>query len=126
MPFPLYSCGSESHTRLPRPSASSLPSAQLSPAVLCSPGREREGVPSQDSPASFGSKVPGLPKGPECGASALPPPHLSLCLPRRTAGSAPPRGGLGPSEGAQRGVEARSRSWPRPGATGGRKAELEL
>lgn len=45
-----------------------------------------------------------------------PPPcprRTPLCLPRRTAGSAPPRGGLRPSEGAPRGEQARSR-WPPP------------
>ena len=102
-----------------------LLSPPLSPAVLGHPWGEREGVPSKRMSGLLWLSGPGLPKDPECGATALPRPRPSLCLPRRTAGSAPPRGGLGPSEGAQR-VEARSRWWPRPGDPGSVEAELEL
>lgn len=71
-------------------------------------------MPSKDTSGLLWLSGPGLPKGPECGDDALPPLHPFLCLPRRTAGSAPPRGGRGPREGAQRGVEARPRYLPRP------------
>lgn len=63
---------------------------------------------------SLAQRARGSPKGPERGAAALPPPHPSLCLPRRTAGSAPPQGGPRPNEDAHRGEQARSR-WLRPG-----------
>lgn len=72
------------------------------------PGEKGRGCPGSISPSLFGSTVLGLPKDPECGATALPPPRPSLCLHRRTAGSTPPRGGLGPSECAHR-EKARSR-----------------
>lgn len=111
-------CGSESHTRLPgrpQPPAPFLPPHSCLQLFSAAPGEKGRGCPRRIRPAFFGSEGSGLPKGPECGAAALPPPHPSLCLPRRTAGSAPPRGGQGPSEGGQRGEEARPRRGPAPG-----------
>lgn len=46
-----------------------------------SPGEEGRGCPSRICPAFFGSAGPGLLKDPECGATALPPPHPSLFTP---------------------------------------------
>lgn len=93
------------HAFLDGPSClpSSSPPHSCLQLFSASPGEEGRGCPSRICPAFFGSAGPGLLKDPECGATALPPPHPSLCLPHRTAGSAPPRGGLGPGEGAQKG-----------------------
>lgn len=122
-------CGSESHTRLPgrpQPPAPFLPSAQLSPAVPCSPGGEREGVPSQDTSGLLWLRGLGAPQGsgmrsrrptPAAPLSLFTPPHSWQCPAQRWPGAqrgrAAGRGGAFPSR-------------PRPGATGGGKAGLEL
>ena len=126
--FSCLQCVAQNPTHAFLDGPSRLPHPPLRAAVSsCSrqpQGRKGGGALAGCVRPSLAQRARGSPKGPERGAAALPPPRPSLCLPRRTAGSAPPQGGPRPSEDAHRGEQARSR-WPRPGATGGGKSELE-
>ncbi|VFV38979.1 latent-transforming growth factor [Lynx pardinus] len=77
--FPCLQCVAQNPTHAFLDGPSRLPPS--SPPHSClqlfsaAPGEKGRGCPRRIRPAFFGSAGSGLPKGPECGAAALPPPQ---------------------------------------------------